>query len=724
MNLIIFSSILSLIEAIQALLFVRLWGDISPFVTFLIFVAFVILGQCAALWLLPRRWEQESFRKSSRLYLYVEGVLLALLLSASYKLVIYDFQPQLAHRGLIAVMVLAVLNKIFWKQVNGFLILFYAFLADPANKTALSLLADAGFVVFIAFFIYVPDAHAVMARMFLSDDFHHWDLFMAPAWGYLKGCLPYVDIISQYGVGIPLEMGVGSRLLGGFNYENLFMLLVWVCIIYYVAAYVFLRSWLKSVPLVIIAMLIGLKTQMFHTGIAPFVFTYPSCLVLRNFWDVLFFLCIWGHLLTGRRLLLWAAALLSVLAEFNLVDTGVYLIGAFYVYLILICLMPDLRERFLMRRWAWVEMAGCAICVPLGVLGLFYAVVGQHTFTKLFWDNMAEYIVYFLAGHGTVPYSESFHYHFFWAAAMGLAVPLVYLASIMILGLLCYWRKIHASHVLVIVLCFYGLGLYHYYVARTAVTSYYVSGLPFIFVVCFWLQKCLERTSDQVRKKMLLSLSLFAWFCLWTNHQVLAYPNIFNISRNPMVDPLVTLPGPERTGYINIMFMKYGKDYKLPINSLGEKDEWLFTQKDFTSDDELKALYDHEFNFSEDAQLIDSLTGPNEKVPVLSSFETKMEMQADRKPFFYFSPFLSSVPMRMRIFPAEAVHSAAYLKKTLRQLREEKPSYIFMERILLSQTVPPAYQDDVPRLLVLVKYIRDLYEPFKYGKYLVAMKRK
>jgi hypothetical protein len=723
MNLIILSSILSLVEAAQILLIIWRFAALKPLIIFVVFIACVIGGQCVAMSVLLKRWEQAGVRKSFQTYFMMEAVLAGLLLSASYKLVIYDFQPQLAHGAFDAVMVLAILNKIFWKQIQGFLVSLYAFLTDPANKPALILLIDAGFVIFIVLFIYVPDVKAVIARMFVGEQFHHWDLFMAPAWGYLKGLLPYVDIISQYGVGIPMLMGYGSHLFGGFSYEHVLSLLVMLCIIYYVASYVFLRCWLKSLPLVIIAMLIGLKTQMFHTGVSPFVFTYPSSTVIRNFFDVFFFLCIWGHLTTARRWLLWMAALICVLAEFNLIDTGVYLIGAFYVYLFLMCWLPDLRGRLLSRRSDWLHAGGCFLAVPIGVLVLFYAVVGDHVFTKIYWDNMMEYIIYFLAGHGMIPYSESLHYHYFWASLMGFIVPLVYVASILVLGFLCFQRRIHSRHVLVIVLCVYGLGLYHYYVARTAVTSYYVSGLPFIFVICFWLQKILDRIHQDLRMKILMGIAVFCWFALWTNHQVLAYPNSFNLSRNPMTDPVVTLPFPDQRGYFDHLFINYGPEYKLPANSLGETDEWLLTQRDFPNDDQVKRFYDQEFDFSKDAKLIASLTGPDEKVAILSSFEVKMLMQADRKPFFYFSPFLFSRPMHMRIFPLEGVHSAAYLKKTMGQLEDTKPPYVFMERIFLVNQVPAGYLDDVPRLLTVINYVRTYYKPYAYGKYLVAMKK-
>jgi hypothetical protein len=724
MNVIIFSSTLVLIESAQAVLLAGRLMALKPVAIFFLFLFLALAGEAAALRFLAGPWGRPASRKILKSYLGLEAVLLGLLLAASYKLVIYDYSPGLAGGAFNVLLAASVLSKIFFKQVRDFILSVRAFLTYPANAPALRLLADTAFVVFIVLFIYVPDPHAVIARMFVGEQFHHWDLFMLPAWANLKGCISYVDVISEYGVGIPIVMGLGSRLFGGFGYENVFQLLVILTIIYYAATYIFLRSWLKSVPIVIIAMLMGLKTQMFHTGVSPFVFTYPSSTVVRNFFDVFFFLCIWRHLLGGKSLFLWAAAVLCSLAEFNLIDTGVYLIAAFYIYLFLICILPDLRGRLARNRRERLHIAGCFFFVPLLFILLLTAVAGGHVFTRMYWYNMADYIIYFLSGPGLIPYSESLHYHYFWAAAMGFAIPVVYLASILVLGLLCYWRKAHSPQVLVIVLCVYGLGLYHYYAARTAVTSYYVSGLPFIFVVCFWLQKICEGVNARMRANTLLAIMVFCWFCLWTNHQVLAYPNMFNFSRNPMVDPLVTLPFPDQRGYFNHQLLNYGPDYRLPLNSLGETDEKLVTQRDFKSNEELKAFYDKEFDFGIDARLIASLTPPDGKAAVLSSFEFRLLMQSDRKPFFYFSPFLAARPMRMRTYPLEGVFSAAYLTKTLRQFEDEKPEYIFMERIFLETNVPAAYKDDMPRLLSLLDYIRSSYAPYKFGEYLVAMKRR
>ena len=60
--------------------------------------------------------------------------------------------------------------------------------------------------------------------------------------------------------------------------------------------------------------------------------------------------------------------------------------------------------------------------------------------------------------------------------------------TILFIGTLCVLGKISRKHVLVIVLCVYGLGAHHYYVAMATANNYYERGLPFVFVVFYWIR--------------------------------------------------------------------------------------------------------------------------------------------------------------------------------------------------------------------------------------------
>ena len=61
--------------------------------------------------------------------------------------------------------------------------------------------------------LYIPDTKAVLARMFFGDQLHHFDSFLAPAWAFTKAAVLNVDIMTEYGVGIPVMMSWFTKLM-------------------------------------------------------------------------------------------------------------------------------------------------------------------------------------------------------------------------------------------------------------------------------------------------------------------------------------------------------------------------------------------------------------------------------------------------------------------------------------------------------------------------------
>jgi len=165
------------------------------------------------------------------------------------------------------------------------------------------------------------------------------------------------------------------------------------------------------------------------------------------------------------------------------------------------------------------------------------------------------------------------------------------------------------------------------------------------------------------------------------------------------------------------------ESFKLPVNSLGDTDEELKIETDFQTDAQLKDYFDSEFAFKEDAALIDQLTPENQPVPLVSSFETRILMQAGRKPFFYYFPMIDSRPMHVRMFPFTSLWTSDRVAVMLKQLEDSKPPYVFMERIMLTTQVPRIYQSLYPEMFYILSYLDSHYQPYRYGKFLVALKR-
>ncbi len=688
------------------------------------FILMTVLGHQSARVLLKDDLKKELWWRGRLKYLSVEAVLTFLMLSAAYKAVIYDNSPFLAQRALAVLAAASLLMKLFWPEIG----LISGKLSRRIAALAISPRAyDIFSLVVIAAFIYVPDLERVAAQLFIGEQFHHFDFFlMSPGWAYLNGQLPYVGAISQYGVGVPAVLSRLAFLFGGFDYLPVLKMIMVLVIGYYLLLYGFLRYWLKSIPLALAAFFVAFRLQMFHYGVSPLCWIYPSTTPLRFGLDIVWLGLLLAHLRTGRPLFLVIAGLYSGAAFYYMTSTGACVIGAFYFYLAALWLVPHLRRQYFAagRQRALIMAGGASVIVSAFVL--FWLTLGDHVFSRTFWHNMGEYLDFFSHGHagGVLPIYESLKYRHFWASLMGFVLPLAYLTAFFFVGTLVYLKKVRNEHFLAVVIAVYGLANYQYYVVRSAVTSYYMNALPFVLLAAFGLAVIARRLDAVWQKRVIWGSLLLSIYALTTNHNYISYPNMFNFSRNPMTDITVAQRYPDRRGYFNHLVKAIKEEDKLPVNSLGDAVEDIRTEDDFKNDQELKEYFHSEFDFTDDAELIRSLTKEGQGVAVLSSFETRVLMQAKRAPFFYHIPLITSQPMRLRAYPADAAHSPNFLKDTLGQLEKDKPEYVFMEKVFLRENIPASYQDGNPNIVAIAQYIRAHYTSVRQGKYLTAMKRK
>jgi hypothetical protein len=350
--------------------------------------------------------------------------------------------------------------------------------------------------------------------------------------------------------------------------------------------------------------------------------------------------------------------------------------------------------------------------------------IGPEAWTPLFWDNVHEFVEYFLNGFGVTPIYSSLVDRQFLASLMGFVMPAVYVLTLLVVGTLVLLGRIDRRHVLACVICAYGLALYHYYVARSAVTSYYVGSVPYVMILCFWLGIILKQLPPVAQARVKVVLFLLCTWALVTTHNFIGYPNRLNFSHNPLTDPLVAQPLPDGRPYFDHLFRDYSPDLKVPLNSLGRADEAFVSESDFSSDDALLEYYRREGAFSEDVALIQRFTAPAQPVPLISSFEIKILMQAKRRPYFYYFPLVISRPMQARSFPRTSIYTIDQLQKTIGTLERDRPPYIFIERILLTRPLTEQFYYYYSSMIYLTDYVLQNYAPVSQGKYLVAMKRK
>ncbi len=277
-------------------------------------------------------------------------------------------------------------------------------------------------------------------------------------------------------------------------------------------------------------------------------------------------------------------------------------------------------------------------------------------------------------------------------------------------------------------LSIYGLGLLEHYVVFSMGNLYYTKTVPFYLVLFHWISKGqahLPSSFDFWRKRLSWVIAGIAFVALVTHHGYMSYPNALNISSEPLLDKRVARPLPDGRPYF------YHKDRGtipsnrlLTYNNFGNTDESFITEFDFNDYQAMIARYHQDSDFSMDARLISSLTAPQDKVVLISSYEVRILMQAKRRPFFFIFPLLASRAMQGHSLPDDMIYTRSDLTRTINDLESEKPEYVFMEKMMSQDNIPPMYNETQPGLMALLRYVKINYSPFREGHYLLAFKRK
>jgi hypothetical protein len=683
-------------------------------------VGAALLFQIILWWFNRKDLDSRDLLKTWRAYWIIEIVLTFALSSAAFKIIVYAARPILATDAFIVLLIAALFCKIFYHRWQRWVVLWGEACIYAKQDVQCRRMAEWAGPVMIFILLFIPNIPAVVARNFIGEQFHHNDSFiMGPGLAYLSGEIPDVDIISQYGIGFVVMISRAAQFFGGFRYESVMGVMMMGTLLYYLAWYLLIRRWLGSVVLAMAVMLLAIKWQMFHTGAFPFVFTYGSQTPMRFIYDVVYFWCLWMHIKTGKKSWAVAAAGACGFGIYYLTSEGLYATASFDAYILLLWAMPVWRRHFHLRlRDFWL------LALPfITGLCLLTLTIGPHVATAQFWNNIAEFISYFTSGFGLEPMYKTLLDHKYLESLMGFLIPMGYLMTLLVFISRLAFSLSPAEDWLVVVLCLYGLGTYHYYVARSVVTSYYTVSLPFVFLLGYWAKIGINSLKENQQARARLILAALAAWALLTTHMFLSFPNMISLSSHPLTDIKVALTLPDGKPYFNHLFRDFEPVLKLPVNSLGGTKEEFLAEEDFADDQALVNYYRKNTQFTRDADLIASLTAHSDEVPVISSFEVEMLMQAKRKAFFYYFPLLISRPMSMRSFPACSIYTTDQLDKTIKKFEETKPPYVFMERIFMINEVPKAYLFQYPSLIPLINYVRTHYARVAQGEYLVALKR-
>ncbi len=691
-----------------------------------LFLRLFIVAGVAAFILLMRFCGRMTPQKhaSFKYFTFVQAAVIITETFFLFKFAVYRY-PVFLNGFYIALMASAAI-KIFTPEVMKSLRRFDKRMKDKTPFLNLSLWLTAAAGVLIPLIIWVPDVEGSVARMFFGEQFHHIDsILMVPGWVHLSGNILGIDNISRYGVGAPVLVAeIAQRLLGQFSYVHVVIVTMAVSVVYYWIWFYALRLVLKDAVWAFIAIFLGLRLQFFNIETFPFIFTYPQDTPLRFFFDSLFFLFLVLHTQSGRMRWLYLASAVSGFFVFYITGEGVFTLAAFYVFLVLREVFVVMNPGGLMRR-VNKGQAALLLGTPWVVfLSGFWMVAGGHIFTKVFWTNQLELIRFYEAGGQAALMINNLTPPFVDRASIAFLLPVLYLFVLVVLLGKLMQKALKIDGLLMLGASVFLLMSYHYHAAiANNMPSYLRNGVVIAMLTVYVLKGMTARLGQYHQRLWKIACGILVFVMMVTTHQFLLHPNIFNLSRNPMTHPVVSEVPIGRNSYFSHLFISYPDAFKLPVNGLGQKDEMLVTENDFSDDNQMKELFRKESDYAKDAALIQSLTAPETEVPLVSSFENLVLMQAKRRPFFYTYMLVNAQPRRMRKFPVTMLYTKGNLQREISRIENFKPPYIFVEKTFLVSPIPRAYLYDNEDLIALLSYIFSHYGSYKQGEFLAALKR-
>jgi hypothetical protein len=304
--------------------------------------------------------------------------------------------------------------------------------------------------------------------------------------------------------------------------------------------------------------------------------------------------------------------------------------------------------------------------VPLAV-GVLVLLMGHGT-GQLFLDGWSK-------GVGDLPIYDVLKGRQFFPFFVGFIIPLVYGATVLALMFRRSKGAGQNEDQWAMAVSAYGLLGYQNFAGRSEGSSYYLFAVPLVLIVCFWAKQILAQSSTTIKNTAGLAAAIVSIAGLLTGQAFLYYPGRLDLA---------------------------GIDW---------------TQQ--------KKLMAEQLAVGADAQMIRRLTGPQDRVALLSSFETKILIEADRKPFFKCFPMVRSNYFAANSWGGLHLWARQQMSGLQQQLDEGAPVYIFIEKKIWNiPTMGPAVWQGTPSLMVILNYLQQRYQPVEQGDHLIVLRKK
>jgi len=583
-----------------------------------VFIAVAIIGQFLVFYFYRKSLQLPELAGEIRKFLIFETVWVTWQLFAVFKILQYD-NPLWARILLYTGFIAALLGKIFWPELKSGIKYIQVLLQSDRKLHSLPLgrdqegenkqidllhphlsspikgegslrqiwvrVIDGGIIFILLLVIAIPDTEKAVLRLAIYDGNNHFDQWlMAPLWAYHKGLVPALHVFNPLNWGVPVLVNALVGFVGGVTYSHVIELLCLLAIIYYAAFYFLLRSWLGVLPAVF-GVLLAVKLQMFHLGVNPLIWIYPGQSILRHLFDVAVFFCMLMFARGAGEFFLWMAEVIIGVSLAYVFDTGVYMLGALYAYLVVLMAFKDTRCLLCPSPRQWRKVLGLFLIPLLLMVSVLLSCFGPAVFHKEFWANSFTNIPPWLNGFEAVSIFSCLKERNFFAFFASFVPPVIYTMGAALTVNMVYFRRWRTEKLFLIPLSVYGLGVYSHFLWHSTINFYYMVPLPLVGCLCFWGMQILGGLNKIQQRLIKLILVIAVGMALFTDAIFTHYPNVFNMAQ----------------------------------------ENW----------DQQKAIYRDNFNFTRDANFVWYWTSPGQQVALISGFETQILIQADRPPFFY-----------------------------------------------------------------------------------------
>ncbi len=636
-----------------------------------VFIAAAIAAQCAAGWVMYSKERSRRSWKSLKGLIIVQSFWLLMELFAAFKMYAYE-GPVWARALLYVSFAGAVLTAVFWPEMERGILKIREGMMEKQSTAARWV--DFGIPVLLVLFLWIPDVERALSRVFVWEQFRNLDqAFMLPGLAYLKGLVLNRDVAAPQGVGVAVLVSRLAQMVGGFDHAHVLQVLMGMAILYYAALYAFVRNWLGNAFVAAFVVLMAVKSQIFHNGISPLVWTSPQDTPVRHWLDLPVLFLFLQHARTGKpSYLKWTAVGVGLALAYNL-SLGLSLLAALYVYTAWLLIVPEQRAVIAPSYKAQRRLVLYGILPFVVMPAVLFLLQGNAVLHAAYWSHLIEPLKEAMQGVGALPIYACLRERQFFAFFLGFVIPLIYAVTLMAMAGRCSLKKATGTDLFIVPVCVYGLAMYMHYPAHASTSHYYAVSMPLFLVIGFWAWRMTACLSAAKAVSVSWGLALFALAALMTNTLFVYYPNVLDIAR---LDPSVE-----------------------------------------------KGMYRTQSRFDMDAAMIAQLTPAASQVPVLASFEASILMQAGRQPFFYDAPLVSSHRMDEPVFAGTSLLTKARVERTVRQIEVRAPEYIFIEKGLLAP-LSPQFEAYYPGVAALIKFISASYAPEVQGQYLTALRKK